>query len=325
MQPSGTLATLRPDLSGSMMEFDLEADRKGFIALMVMPVIEVNLASDTFGRIALEELLKTASTERGPYGHYPRDKFRFDDESYATKEHGHEVPIDDNLARKYRHYFDAETVATQRCRDRVLRNQEIRVAGKLFDTAYYTGSKKTTAGVAWDVWATSNPIADVEEAVRAVWTRTGVWPNSIAMSRHAFRDCRNSANVIDRIVASGAGNPAKAKDVTKEMLAAVFDLENVFVAGGAKNAANEKQTRSISSLWSTSYASVFVRGESNDIEEPCFGRTFHWSEDGSQIGGAVETYRDETVRGDVVRCRMQTDEKRIYPEMAQLIDGLVTP
>ena len=41
-----------------------------------------------------------------------------------------------------------------------------------------------------------------------------------------------------------------------------------------------------------------------------------------QVGGVVETYRDETVRSNIVRDRMDTDEKLIYPECGQVITGL---
>jgi hypothetical protein len=61
-----------------------------------------------------------------------------------------------------------------------------------------------------------------------------------------------------------------------------------------------------------------------DMREPGVGRTFHWSGDGSSIGGTVETYRDETVRGDVVRVRHQVQEKRLYTEAAFLLGNITT-
>ena len=51
------------------------------------------------------------------------------------------------------------------------------------------------------------------------------------------------------------------------------------------------------------------------------GRTFHWTADGSQIGGLVETYRDERIRGDVVRVRNQVDVNQVIAECGYLITG----
>lgn len=315
---------LRPDLAGTMEQIDLDADRQGFIGLKIMPGFEVAMSGGVFGRIPLAQLLKTSATNRGPRGEYPRDGFEWDTLSYACQEHGHESPVDDRLKKTYREYFEAETVAARRARDRVLRNHEIRVASALYDTTVYTGTLATAAGTAWSTSATADPIAKVNDAVQAIYDRTGVWPNAIVMSRKAFRACRMTAKVIDAITSAGAGSAAKQGDINPQLLAQVFDLKYCFVAGGAKNTANEKQTATIASLFDNTYASVLRVAETNDIAEPCWGRTFHWSEDGSMLGGAIETYREDGIRGDVVRCRMDTHEKVIYPEMAQLITGVLS-
>jgi hypothetical protein len=61
-----------------------------------------------------------------------------------------------------------------------------------------------------------------------------------------------------------------------------------------------------------------------DIRTPCVARTFHWSEDGSQIGGTVETYYDDPRRSNIVRVRHQVDELVLYPETGHLISNVTT-
>ena len=61
---------------------------------------------------------------------------------------------------------------------------------------------------------------------------------------------------------------------------------------------------------------------SDDIEEPCIGRCFHWSEDGAEPGGTVEQYREERVRGEVIRVRHEVQEKILYVPTAHLITGV---
>ena len=61
---------------------------------------------------------------------------------------------------------------------------------------------------------------------------------------------------------------------------------------------------------------------SGDFREACLGRTFHWSEDGSSENGTVETYRDETVRSNIVRVRMDVDEQVILPTAGYLLTGI---
>lgn len=326
--PSSTtsLATLRPDLA-SFFEFDLEAAKAGFVASKVFPVVEVAKASGNFGKIPLESLLQERETRRGPGSGYSRGSWQFDDATYATVEHGAEEPVDDNEAKMYRDYFDLEVVATSRAYGAVLRNAEKRVADAVFNTSTWTGSGLTTAITnEWDSNHTTDavPITDVEAAVKKVYDASGLWPNALIINRKVFRNLRNLDQIIDRINSSGAGKISTPADITTQMLSAVFDLPYIIVAGESRNSAKEGQAATPSQIWSDEYAMVCKIATSNDMREPCIGRTFHWSEDGSSIGGTVESYRDETVRGDIIRVRHQVAEVVLYPQAGHLLSNVTT-
>jgi hypothetical protein len=321
--PSSALSTLRPDIAGSLMEFDLAMDREGFVWNRVMPVFETQKSSGKFGLIPVEQLLQNRDTARSPGSGYSRGKWKFTDASFATVEHGAEEPVDDREAALYADYFDAEVVSGQRAQDAVLRNAEKRVADLLFNATTFSGK---TAAVTneWDDAANATPIIDVETAVRAIWSASGLWPNALVINRHVFRNLRNCDEIIERINSAGAGNATKADDITAAMLARVFDLSQVIVAGSAKAGNNEGQAFSASKIWSDEYALVCRVATTNDIREPCIGRIFHWAEDGSNIGGTIETYRDETVRSDIVRCRHDVDEKTLHLEGGYLLSNITT-
>jgi len=319
--PKTSLATLRPDLA-SFEEFDLAMDRQGFIGHRVLTVIDVAKASGVFGRIKLVDLLQNRETARAPGSGYSRGSFRFDDETFATKEHGTEEPIDDVEAEMYAEYFDAEQISTQRAYDAVLRNAEKRVAAAVFNTTTWTGTGLTTAvGTKWDVFATATPITDVLAAKKKVWDGVGMWPNALVISRKVFLNLRECAQIVDRIKYAGFQNPVSS-EITIASLAQVFDLDMVLVAGAAKNTANEGQVAVIASVWSDTLAMICRIGNTSDFKEPCIGRTFHWNGDGSDIDGRVETYRDETIRGDVVRVRHQVEEKILYKECGHLLNTI---
>jgi len=301
--PSTSLATLRPDLAESFMEFDLEMDARGFISTQVLPSVEVDSQAGNFGKIALEQLLQEPETKRAPRSGYSRSTWEFDDATYACEEHGIEEPLDDREAKMYREYFDAEVICTMRAFSAVLRAAEKRVADAVFNATTWTSY---TTGITneWDDTANAVPLTDVEAAVKAVYTQSGLWANALIINRKVFRNLRNCAQVIARITASGAGNPAKPTDVTTDMLAQVFDLEHIIVGGSSRNSAIEGQTAVPAQIWSDEYAMVCRVATTNDFREPCIGRTFHWAEDGSSINGTVEEYRDETVRGKIIAFAM---------------------
>lgn len=319
-QPTSSLATLRPDLA-SMEEFNLRMDREGFIGLRVFPVSEVAKQSGKFGKIPVEQLLKSPETARAPGSGYNRGNWKFEADSFATEEHGHEEPVDDRESELYNEYVEAEMVSSEIAQDIVLRAFEERIAAATFDFATFGSTAVTNE---WDDAASATPIDDVEAQVQAIWNATGLWPNALIMNRLVYRNLRRCDQVVEAIAAQGAGNRTLATDITPQLLSEVFDLPMILVAGSAKNAANDGAALNIDPIWSGEYVAVARLCTTSNFKEPGFGRTFHWGADGSRIGATVETYRDETVRSNIVRARMDTDEKILYSGCIKLLSNITT-
>ena len=322
--PTSSLATQRPDLA-TFLEFDLESEKAGYISTQVMPVQNVVSQSGSFGKIPIEQLLQQRETRRAPGAGYARGSFTFGTATYATEEHGAEEPVDDREAKMYAEYFDAEQVSTMRAFSAVLRNAEERTADAIFNTTTWTGSSLTTALTnEWDDATNAVPLTDVEAAVQKIYDNSGLWANALVINRKVFRNLRNCDQVIERIQSAGAGDATKASDVTVQMLAQAFDLPFIIVAGTSKNSALEGQAATPTQIWSGEYAMICKVATGMDMREPCIGRTFHWSDDGSNIGGTVESYRDEVIRGNVIRVRHDVDEVVLYPQAGHLLSNVTT-
>ncbi len=315
--PSTSQSTLRPDLGGSLMEFDLAADQAGYIGTRVLPVIESMKASGPFGKIPIEQLLQSPDTKRAPGAGYASGDFTFTSDTFTCEEHGFTSPVDDRQAQMYADFFDAELVAAARARNAVMKAYEIRVANLLFNTSTWTPTSVTTE---WSTAASATPIDDVETEVQTVYANSGLWPNTLIITKKVFRNLRNVAQIVDRVKYQGFMD-ARAGNISVNALSAVFDL-NVVVAGGTNNTANEGATASLTPIWDDEYAMICRVATTNDISEPCVGRTIHWGEDGSTIGATMESYRDEARRSDIIRARMDTDEKVLYTEAASLLDNI---
>jgi hypothetical protein len=322
--PTTAPPTLRPDLA-EFMEFDLENERRGYVALQVLPPVEVSLQADNPGRVPLETLLQEADTARNDRGTYNRVTTKFETFAYATKENGIEVPIDDREKNRYRHLLQVEQISNAKAWGIVSRNHEIRVAGLVFNPTTFNGASLTTAIThEWDDATNCVPITDVEAAVKKVYDNSGLDANALVINKQVFRNLRNSNQIRDRIEASGAGFAARAQDITIEMLKAVFDLDYIIVAGASRNTANEAKAATPTRIWSGEYAMVCRIAESADMREPCLGRTFHWSEDGSLIGGTVEEYEETQSRSRIIRVRHDTDEVIMYPQAGHLLSNITT-
>lgn len=324
-RPSTSLASLRPDLEGGLIEFDLLADQKNFIGLKVAPVFETELAAGTFGKIPVKELLKQRDTARAPGAGYNRDTLKFEKASYATAEEGAEEVIDDNDAATYKHYFDYELIQSIRAQDALLRGLEQEVADLCFNPTTFAGATKFKSVTnEWDDYEAATPIDDVQAGKIAIWERCGIWPNKLIITRLTFMHLRRCEQIKEEIRSSGAGQSTEPGKVTAAMLAQCFDLEEILVAGGTKNTAAEGQEAVFDHIWDPEYAMLAGIFPSPDLRRPTLARTYHWDGDGSRISGRVETYRDEARRGDIARVRHQRGVEMFYEQLGFLFGNVTT-
>ena len=67
----------------------------------------------------------------------------------------------------------------------------------------------------------------------------------------------------------------------------------------------------------------------DDPQEPCVGRTFLWNEENAGVGTdeelavIVEEYREEGVRGSVIRARNDRDIVIMYKEAGHLLSNVI--
>lgn len=327
MNPSQSVATLRPDLSGSLEEFDLAMDREGFIANRVAMPIEVASQAGTFGKLPIEELLRNAVTRRAPGAPYSRSSAKFLPATYATEEHGHEGVVDDREAKMYAEYVDAEAVEAMVAQDVVLRALELRVAAMLFNATTWTGAALTT-GITneWDKNHASDavPIQDVQDAMFKVYDNSGLKPNALIINWKVFQRLRLLDQIQDAVASSGAGDSVLQNRISAQQIAQALGIDEVIVAGASQNTAKEGQNAVVAQAWSEEYAMVAKVAKTPNHKEPCVARIFHWGDDGSSIGAAMETYREEGVRGEIVRARMDTAEFVMYTQAAHLLSNVTT-
>lgn len=322
---NSALVTLRPDLGGAMEEWQADARRHNYIALRVLPVVPVEKAISTYPSMPREELLNLRDVKRHG-SRYNRAEWRFDMLPYATEEYGIEYPVDMRQQSIYRDLFDIESVSARLAQGDVVRAAEYRVSQLVFNATTWNGASLTT-GVTneWDDLANATPIVDINAARLIIFNETGLWANKLAINRKVFNNLRNCDEIIERINSTGAGDRTLPTDITAEKLAQVFDLDEVIVGGMPYNSAKEGAAADLSCLWSDEYAMLFVGANEGDpIDIPCIGRTFHYAEDGSVIGGMVESYDEPQARGRVIRVRHDVVEKVILPECGHLLSNITT-
>lgn len=318
--PSPSTAITRTDLVGAFEKFDIEGNELGYIAPLVFPVFETAKQSGNIGELPIESLNQEAETARASGSRYNEVSFKFGKSTFATEEHGVAVPVDRRNATLYRDYFDAEMVAARLARNIVRKNLEKRVAAAVFNASTWAGSGLTTSiSTEWSTVGSATPITDVESAKVKVYDGCGLAPNALIINWRVWNKLKQCAQIIDRIKYSGIDDP---KNVSMNAVAALMGLDRIIIAGGLKNSAKEGQAAVLADIWDDEYAMVARVATSNDLSEASIGRIFHWSEDGSTFGGTLESWYDEAIRGDWVRCRMETDEVTLFPQAGHLLSNI---
>lgn len=322
--------TYRADLAACLRAY-IE-DRNRFIGPAILTPIEVMKKSAWFAKIALETLIKDVDDpKRAPKAAYARINWKYGDGNYNCEEFGVEDVVDDSEATFNRTFFDDETESAEICANIIMRTMEKRIAALIFNNGTFT---PVSVGTEWDD-ASATPVADINTGKKAVRDATGLIVNTLVISYNTFLGLQENTIIINKLKYSNPGF-AKSSLVTKELLAQVFDLDQILVGDGVKDTVEEGLDSVLADIWDDEYAFLCVTNAENTIKKPCIGRTFTWVADferGRRSQAAtleqtelmiVESYREEKVRGDVVRCRQSVDSQILVPECGYLMDNITS-
>ena len=322
--PSST-SFQRPDLGILFEQFEAVAQREGYIAQRVLPFFPVALQSAPFPKLKVESVLRDTKTRRAPGAAYERTGGEFDQDSYATEEHGLEDVVDDRERRMYAQSLDLGMVASQRIANILAAEAEKRAAALLFNSSTWTGSALTTSVLTeWSTVASATPTADVAAAMEKVRTGSGVNPMRLVgiCDWTVFKNLRRCADIKNDIKYAGIDDPTMPWEDAARVIAKALGLRELIVAGGIKNTAHRGLSRSLSSIWDDEYFMIAKIAETADLREPCVGRTFAWEGDGAVAAGTFEEYREEQTRSQVFRARHDVLEKVLYVECAHLLANI---
>ncbi len=307
------------------MEFDLAMNMQSFVGHKVLVPRPVAIQAANVGKIKLENLLSPMATKRSPGTGYKRSDFQFDSFSYATEEYGAEAPLDDRQLAMYADILDAETVHANRAANFVLQEYEQNCASAIYNTA--SGGFTSVAVTAkWNDPVNAVPIDDIISWRETIITSSGLVPNALVLNSYQFWNLINTQQVVDRVKYTQTAT----QQVMAGLIAQALGLDQLIVAGGLQNTSNAPTARSISRIWSNSNVFLGRVATTDDPQEPCVGRTFIWSGDGpgapgtdEQLAIITEEYREEKLRGSVIRARNDRQIVVMYYQAGLVGTGVI--
>ena len=201
--------------------------------------------------------------------------------------------------------------ATSKTTSLIQLGREIRVANLVFNAAQYaTGNKATLSGTSqWSDYTNTNPLSAMLDAMDSMIMR----PTAMVVGQAAWTKLRQHPRIIEAVKGTGAGLESQGM-ISRQQLADLLELENIYVGQGFVNTAKKGAAASYSRVWGK-HCALIHQQPVNDAGDgtTTFGftaesggglRVRDWFDekigaDGAQVVQVVDTVKEVIVANDL--------------------------
>ena len=167
----------------------------------------------------------------------------------------------------------------------------------------------------------STPLEDIANYKSAIKLATGVAPNVLAMGQQVWDILKNHAEITGRI--TGGATTQIPAQVTKELVAALMELEQIVVLSGVQNTAVEGATFAGAFICGK-VALLMYRNTKQTIRSVTAVRTFTWQTYAANDNGVrILKYRLEQYHSDFVEIESGFIHKIIATDVGVFFTSIV--
>lgn len=233
--------------------------------------------------------------------------------------------IDDQVRKNTDNPLDPDRDATQFLTQRGLLRQEIQWVTDYFTTSVwttdFTGVASGPTGnqfIHWSNYSTSDPITDIENGKETILSTTGFLPNTLTLGYQAFRQLKYHPDLVDRFKYTSPDN------ITEQMMAAFFDLDNVYVAKAIKATNIEGETAAYS-FTHGKHALLSYVNPTPGLLAPSAGYTFSWNgvSDGMGSNIGISSFYLPAIKSDRIEIELAFDNKVVATDLGYFFSGAV--
>lgn len=298
---------------------------ENFIAERIFPSVPVQFQSDYYASYDKGYWFRTEAAVRPPTTETPGTGWKVStDNSYKCKVYGVHHLIDREQQANQQAPFNVERDAARLVADQLLLLRDIQWSDTYFklgvwgtDITGVSGTPSTGQFKQWDV-SGSTPIDDILGQQIAIAEQTGYRPNVLILTPYVLNALRNHADIIDRIKYTQRGV------VSADLLAQLFEVDEVVVAWGIKNTALETDPASMHFIHGKNALLVY-RAPSPSLFVPSGGYTFTWTGLlGAGAGGPrIKRLTDDHKNSIKIEGEMAYDMKVIATDVGVFFSGAV--
>jgi hypothetical protein len=273
-----------------------------YIADKVFPQLPVMKDSDKY-RIWVRNF-RLPESLRNHKGVAREHDFDVTTSSYLLADHALKNYVSDDDADNY-DISDLRADTTEELTDKIMLRMEKSVAD-LFTTTNWSLNVSLAAANAFSANTTvSNPIPIFDTAATTIIQNSGYQPNFGILPRNGFINCKNHVSVLDRV-------KYVSKDMTVDMLAALFNLPSLLVPIASIDNAALGVAESIGNVWGDN-AFVGYKAPTPSPLKPSAGYIFVKNQP------RVRRWRDEERKSEAIEVQMKFQPKVVASLTGYLI------
>jgi hypothetical protein len=279
--PQPTASDVHIDAALTSVSVAYMQDDDAYIADKIFPIVPVEHASDKYWVFSKSDFFRDEAQKRADSAESAGSGFGLTQASYSAdvwslhKDVGAQVKANSDPA------INLDVAATDFVTQKLLIRRDRLFVQNYMTTGVWgtdwTGVVSGPTGnqsVYWSDYTNGNPFNDIENAKQRVLLNTGLMPNVLVLSYPVYRSLRTNPLIIDRIKYTMAGG-AFSRNITPQLLAAAFDVDQVLVSRAVYNSAQEGTADSFSFVLGN-HALLAYRTDAPNLMTPSAGYIFAW-------------------------------------------------
>lgn len=292
----------------------------GTIVQNFLPIVDVAKQSDLYFKYDKGDFFRVpATTERAPRTKGRTAQFNVSSDSYYATNYALVDEMDYETLVNQDNPLKLDEKAARNLFNLLTLDMENRVASQITSGSNMGGTAAVSSK--WDssTAGTSDPFGDIATAKESIRSTTGLEPNTIILGKECYNALIRHADIIDRIKYVQRGV------VTEDLLASLFDVQNVYVGKSIINTAAENLTDSFSDVWGKNTVLAHFSAPETDGRNPSLMYGFRWTNPMFGAPFAVEKWDDPDHRNFTnLRVQYYQDEKITASELGYLLTACVS-
>lgn len=281
-----------------------------FVGLRAMPNLPVVHQSDLYTVWTRADFFRDQAEERADGTESAGGSFNLTRPTYTALVYAFHKDVTDRQRANQDPGISLDNTASQFVTQKLMLRREQLFADTYMQSGLWTGDADLDA-----VWGgAGNPITDIRTAIESVQGVTGFRPNKMVIARTGWNTLLDNADILARI--TGGALPSQPAIVQRQLIAQLFELDEIFVMDAVVNSAIEGATES-TGFMAPDDALIYYAPSSVNLDEPTAGVQMSWTGfmGATPAGFRIKRFREEKLESDRVEGQMAFTYEVVAPEL----------